>query len=120
MQFLFHDIPIYMQAVSVFCSGFKSKNNRAILELILKFLTGEKGGRVLSTLLARMKSEAMCSVHRSSKQKVKQCIQYIRSPGKKWSCVFSTLATRKKSEAMYFVQRGDTNRYAEFLSSFTQ
>jgi len=69
VKFLLHDIAIYVQAVSIFCSGFKSKNNRAIVELILKILTGKNGGHVL--------------VHWSPNQKVKQCTQYIRSPTKK-------------------------------------
>ena len=41
------------------------------MTLILKFLTGKNGRRVLSTLVAQVKSEAMYSVHWPSNQKVK-------------------------------------------------
>jgi hypothetical protein len=35
-KFLLPDIVLYVQAVSIFGFGFKSKNNRAIMELTLK------------------------------------------------------------------------------------
>ncbi len=53
------------------------------MELILNFLTGEKGGRVISTLVAQLKSEAMYSVHSLPRQKVEPCTQYIGRPTKK-------------------------------------
>jgi hypothetical protein len=58
-----------VQAVSVFGFGFKSKNNRANIGLILKILTGKNEGRVLSTFIAQ--------------SKVRQCKHYIRFPIKK-------------------------------------
>ena len=49
------------------------------------------------------KKEAVYSVHWSPRQKVEQCTQYIRCPGKKWSNVLSTLVVQPKSEVMYTV-----------------
>jgi len=51
---LLPDIAVYVQAVSVFGFGFKSKNNRKIIELILKILASKNGGRVTGTRSVRL------------------------------------------------------------------
>lgn len=58
-KLLLNDDVIKVQANLFLVTGLKVKINRAFLELSLKILAGEKGGRVLSTFVAQPKSGVM-------------------------------------------------------------